>query len=94
MYQFVDELSTAVTAEVYESFRTAIALRRWPNGKALSEEQMETCMQAVMAYEYLNLPKESRTGYIPPKETPCSSPREATQSDTHDELQPLQFPDE
>lgn len=59
--------------EIVQRFRTAIELGKWPDGRALSDEQRETCMQAIIKYEHTHLAEEERTGYVPPKETPCDS---------------------
>jgi uncharacterized protein YeaC (DUF1315 family) len=61
----------AVTPQVYQSFRRAIELRRWPDGRRLTEQQLQTCLQAVIAYEHYHLPPEQRTGYVPPKADAC-----------------------
>jgi len=28
-------------------------------------------MDAIIVYEHKNMPEDQRTGYVPPKETPC-----------------------
>lgn len=61
----------AMTPKVYQSFRRAIALRKWPDGRSLTQAQLQTCMQAVIAYEHHHLPPEQRTGYVPPKADAC-----------------------
>lgn len=62
---------SALTPEIVEKFRTAIALGKWENGTRLTEAQRETCMQAVLVWENTYLPIEARTGYIhrPKKES-------------------------
>ncbi len=54
----------ALTPDIVEKFRTAIALGKWADGTRLTNEQKETCIQAVMIWEYENLPVTERTGYI------------------------------
>ena len=54
----------SVTPEVVEKFRQAIELGKWPDGRKLTPEQRETCMQAVMVWEHEHLPPAERTGYI------------------------------
>nr|WP_317199755.1 DUF1315 family protein [uncultured Psychrobacter sp.] len=53
-----------LTPEVVERFKVAIELGKWPDGRALSDEQRQTCMQAVMIWEHEHLPPAERTGYI------------------------------
>ena len=54
----------SLTPEVVDKFRMAIELGKWPDGRKLTAEQRETCMQAVMVWEHEYLPVEERTGYI------------------------------
>lgn len=62
----------ALTPEVYENLKRAVELGKWPDGRVVTKEQRETCMQAVIAYEHKHLPPEQHTGYIPPKpHEPC-----------------------
>lgn len=66
-----DDILRNLTPDIVARFRTAIEIGRWPNGDKLSPEQRATCMEAVIVYEQKNLPPEQRTGYVPPKATPC-----------------------
>lgn len=59
------EYIAAITPQVYQQFRRAIELGKWPDGKRLSDEQRATCMEAIITYEHLHVPQEARTGYIP-----------------------------
>lgn len=69
---YVDKLLEAVTPEVYERFKLAIETRKWPNGQTLTDSQLATCLEAVIAYEAKYLPANERTGYVEPKKTPCA----------------------
>lgn len=43
-------------------------LGRWPNGQALTKEQREISMEAVLRYEAKSsIPDNQRVGYIEPK---------------------------
>lgn len=55
---------SALTPEIVEKFRQAISLGKWEDGRKLTEEQRQTCMQAVMVWEHEYLPVTERTGYI------------------------------
>lgn len=81
----IEEILKVMTAELYERFRRAIELRKWPDGRPLSQEQLHTCMQAVIAYELKNLPPEEHTGYVPPKPTDCDTDLSL------DEIKPLNW---
>lgn len=45
----------SLTPEVVDKFRMAIELGKWPDGRKLTAEQRETCMQAVMVWEHEHL---------------------------------------
>ncbi|MFG6667556.1 YeaC family protein [Halomonas sp. HNIBRBA4712] len=54
-----------MTPSIYESLKQAVALRKWPDGRFLSEEQTELCLEAVIRYEIENnVPDENRVGYL------------------------------
>lgn len=59
-----EKMIQAMTPDVYASLKRAVELGKWPNGQKLSQEQRETSMRAVIAYEMANLPEEQRSGYI------------------------------
>jgi uncharacterized protein YeaC (DUF1315 family) len=66
-----EEFLAALNDDVIQSFRTAVEIGKWPDGRELTAEQRETCMQAIIVYENANLPENERTGYVPPKPTDC-----------------------
>jgi uncharacterized protein len=53
-----------ITPEIYENLKLAIELGKWGDGRKLSPEQRDLCMQALIAWEIKNLPEEQRTGYM------------------------------
>jgi len=67
----IDQFDRLISPEIYDKFRQAVAIGKWPDGRPLSPEQREICMQAIIAYEHKNLPEEQRTGYVPPKKSAC-----------------------
>lgn len=58
------EVLAFITPEVHASLKRAVEIGKWPDGTALSREQRELCMQAVIAWESTALPEHERTGYI------------------------------
>ena len=46
----VEQLLAAMTPDVYERLRQAVETGKWPDGKVLSDEQKENCLQAVLLY--------------------------------------------
>lgn len=53
-----------ITPEIYENLKLAVELGKWSDGRKLTPEQRELCMQAMIAWEVKNLPEEQRTGYM------------------------------
>ena len=82
----IQSMLQALTPEIYQQFKTAIEIRKWPNGSVLTPEQIETCIQAIIAYEHQHLPENERTGYVPPKTQPC-----ADDSHIHSRETPLKW---
>ncbi|MFT7559688.1 MAG: hypothetical protein ACI93R_001601 [Flavobacteriales bacterium] len=71
---FEDNIETVLeqlNPELIERFKTAIELGKWPDGNPLTEQQKSTCMQSIIWYEHKHLPASERSGFVPPKETPC-----------------------
>lgn len=46
-----EELINAITPEAYERLQYAVETGKWPEGQVLSQEQRDSCMQAVMLYQ-------------------------------------------
>lgn len=40
-----------MTPEVYQRMATAVEIGKWPDGTALTEEQRDSAMQALMIYQ-------------------------------------------
>lgn len=54
-----------MTPAIYESLKQAVSLRKWPDGRRLTDEQTELCLEAVMRFEAENnVPAENRVGYL------------------------------
>lgn len=66
-----DNPSDLISAEIYDRFRQAVALRKWPDGTPLTASQLEICIQAIIRYEYVHLSPEERTGYVAPPKDSC-----------------------
>lgn len=73
-----DKLVSQLNPDVYQRLRTAVELGKWPDGRALTAQQRETSMQAVLTYEVKNkLPEEQRTGYMEGGGFTCGSSNKA-----------------
>ena len=60
----VQQMLAVLDADVVARLKTAVEIGKWPNGAALTTEQRQVCMQAVIAWELKNLPEDQRSGYI------------------------------
>lgn len=59
-----ETILATLTPELVDKFRLAIEIGKWEDGRRLTNEQRETCMQAVMVWEHEHLAPSERTGYI------------------------------
>ncbi|GAA3907778.1 YeaC family protein [Halomonas cibimaris] len=60
-----DKMIGQMTPSIYASLKEAVALGKWPDGRRLSTEQVNLCLEAVMRYEVENnVPEEARVGYL------------------------------
>lgn len=69
----IHDLLKTLTPETYNNLKRVVEIRKWPDGRQVSEQELGLCMQAIIAYEFHNLPEEQRTGYIPSKTSDCES---------------------
>ena len=69
----IADMLNAITPEIYRKFQVAIETGKWANGKALTMEQKQICMQAVIVYEHKNLDENERTGFVSPSGNQCAS---------------------
>ncbi len=58
------QLVDSLTPQMYEGLRQAVELGKWPDGRPLTAQQRETCLQALIAYDLRHKPEEERIGYI------------------------------
>lgn len=78
--------------EVHMNLKTAVELGRWPDGRKLSPEQLEYCLQAIIAYEQAFLPEQQRVGYIDRtglKTSECDDPAASGADQAHDRVMPI-----
>lgn len=59
-----EALLAGMTPEIHRNLKLAIELGRWPNGDRLTPQQVELCLQAVIAWDVRNLPEHERVAYI------------------------------
>ncbi|MEX1196862.1 MAG: DUF1315 family protein [Pseudohongiellaceae bacterium] len=62
--QTLEDILATMNPEILMNMKTAVETGRWANGGKLTPEQVELCLQAIIAYEQQHLPEHERTGYI------------------------------
>ncbi len=68
-----EQLLERLDPHVYQNLKHSLQLGKWPDGRALTDEQKEICMEAVIWYEEKhNVPADQRVGYID-RRTGCGS---------------------
>lgn len=70
MAQEFTEFARNLSPDIYRDLKRSLELGRWPDGRTLSPEQRELCMEAIISYEAAHLPEQERTGYM---EQACKS---------------------
>ena len=72
-----EEVIQKIDPTIYSNLRTAIELGKWPDGRVLSKEHKEICMEACIYYENnSSVDENDRIGFIDRtkvKATPCAS---------------------
>lgn len=70
-----EQLLASMTPEIHATMKQAVELGKWPDGRKLSTDEKQTCLQAVIAYDAQHLPEQERVGYIDRsgKSSPCGS---------------------
>lgn len=82
------QLIETITPDIYANLKTAIEIGKWPDGRSLSSEQRELCLQAVIAYELKNMPENKRTGFI---DRGSKAQGEVCDDDHHGDEQPIKW---
>ena len=59
-----EDLLRQITPELYNTFRRSLELGRWPDGRKMTAEQREHCLQAVIAYDQMHRNESERVGFI------------------------------
>ncbi|CAI8355261.1 MAG: DUF1315 family protein [Oceanospirillales bacterium TMED33] len=60
----VDELVESLTPDMVNELKRAIELGKFPDNRAVSDQQRELMIEATILYDALKLPEEERTGFI------------------------------
>lgn len=60
----IEQVINNITPDIHAALKRAIEIGKWPDGRALSPEQRELCMEAVISYEHRFVEERERVGYI------------------------------
>lgn len=75
----------------YKNLKRAVELGKWPDGRVLTQQQRETSMQAVIAYELEhNVVADQRTGFVDTSSSDCHDD-EGNHVGSGDTSQPLKW---
>ena len=74
--KLIDEMS----AQVYAALKLAVEISKWPDGRLLTPQQRDFCMQAVILFEAKHLPEQDRIGFD--LSASCNSKTAGTQTIT------------
>ena len=74
----LDAFLKKMTPAIHQSLKLALELGKWPDGRVMTQDERDASLQAVIAYEYENLPESERVGYMPAK---CKSDIKASIDD-------------
>lgn len=86
----VEQLIASMTPQIYKNMREAVELGRWGDGRAMTPEQKETCVEAMIRYEHLNnVPETERVGYV--DTTNHKKKKAEREMAARDEAQPLKI---
>jgi len=66
MHQY-QQLLESLSPEIYARLKAAVETGRWPDGRRLSVEQRQTCLQAVIAYDARHRAEADRIGQVDPQ---------------------------
>jgi hypothetical protein len=61
---FLARMLDVLTPDIVANLKRAVELGKWPDGKRLTPDQLETCLQAVIVWEKKHLPVTEHSGYI------------------------------
>ena len=59
-----EALLARMTPDIHARLKTAVELGKWESGERLSREQLEHCLQAIIAWEHQHLPEHERVAWI------------------------------
>jgi len=90
-----EDAATQINPEIYQRFKAALELGKWPDGRKLTREQKEICLQAIMIYEAKHqMVDGDRIGYVDTakKASSCGTDKpDDTQVDTDNGIESIRI---
>lgn len=85
-----EDVAKQLNPEIYQRFKQALELGKWPDGRVLTKEQKEICLQAVILFEASHKAESERVGFIErkKKKEPCGSDKSGS---LEDDLNPVRI---
>jgi hypothetical protein len=81
-----EDVAQQISPDIYLRFKEALELGKWPDGRILSKEQKEICLQAIIVYEAAQaMPEEQRVGYVD------STKKKLSSAPKDDEVKPVKI---
>lgn len=62
-----DNKAAQLSPELYERFKTALEIGKWPDGRMVSDAQKQIAMEAVIIYEHHHVLPQQHLGAIQDK---------------------------
>lgn len=62
--EHLERMLAALTPAAYHNLKRAVELGKWPDGQTLTDQQRQTCLEAVIVYEHRYLAEDKRSGQI------------------------------
>lgn len=59
-----EKLIENMTPDIHEALKRAVETGKWPDGRALTDQQRSLCMEAVIVYDQRFVAEQQRVGYI------------------------------
>ena len=78
-----NQLIAQLTPDIYLRLKTAIETGKWPDGRALTQEQKTSCLEAVLRYQTMKLDAKQHSGYMSDK---CASSSSSVPKSTAEQV--------
>ncbi len=87
----LEQLLATITPSIYQNLQRAVELGKWADGRVLSKQQKQLCLQAMIAYGEKNLAEQERTGFVNMSDEKKNKRDAKVEELEHNKVQPLNF---